>query len=175
MGTGRSDPAETPPSATTRPRRRATTGLGIAVLLVGVGALGWWLGSQRDPGEDSDIVDLWAAAVLAEEPAALADLYTDDAIFVDATIGRVFRRGPGIEFMARNLGFEVDFTRFELLDVVVDGDVIVARWDWEGTTSLTRSPAGGAPFARRALTVMAVEDGQISMTILQYGDDRLYL
>jgi len=100
--------------------------IGVVALMGGL-LLGIFLGGDEEPAsvETADIVDDWGAAFVAEDPEALAALYSDGATFNcrawDFTI-------DAEEIPDVVMGDGTDFTEFEPTTVLVGDEIVVVEY-----------------------------------------------
>ena len=119
-------------------------------------------------GATESIVRSWIAAIQAMDPARVAALYSEDAVWVDEALGDRFSGRAGVERgwgIFSLPGFEVR----GLEAVAVTGDRAVVRWTLAGT----ESPFSGRPWEVTGLSVLEIADGLIRAETVYYDSDDL--
>lgn len=166
-----------PPSVPESPTRRnwLASVLVIALLVVGAGVIGWWLGSAGDDAEVPAIVDNFADAFMAGDAEAVAALHTADGVWDDRAIPRSARTTSGIRSIVSQGMAYLDVTAMELQTAATGEGVVVAEWTWSGmSSSADRSPSDKTPFSAELVTVFEMDDDLITRTIFYYNVDELW-
>lgn len=164
------------PEVEVSPRPRSPAILVVlAVLLVGAaGVLGWWIGSSDDDvGDVPEIVNLVNEAWVDDDPEALIELYTENAVFEEMSlknptygrveyIGRADIRGHLAAGMQAT-GFE----EFTVDTVIVLDNLVITQWTAIGTQ-------GTEPFEATGVWVFEMKDGLIARSSLYYDHSEVF-
>lgn len=158
-----------------RPRSPAILIALVALLVVAAGAIGWWIGSSGDSGAAGDvpeIVELWNQAWVDGDAGALVALYAEDAVYeqIDVSMrgggGALAVTGSDIRVMVAG-GMAADFEKLTADYTTVLEDMIIYQWTGSGTAPL-------APFESTGATILEIEDGLITRSVLYYNRDEIY-
>jgi len=125
------------------------------------------LGHLPPPGQSSDAV----AGVLADfeaawngDPAAAADLVTEDVEYLEIPSGRL-SQGPEeiVSWIEETRTWAPDFT-IRTRDVVISGDHVTWEWVMEGTQTGEWPEVGttNRPFSVPGVSVIRMRDGRIA-------------
>jgi steroid delta-isomerase-like uncharacterized protein len=114
--------------------------------------------------DSSDVIQRWADAWSAHDMTRLTELFVDDCIYEDVTLG-VVNRGKD-ELTAFGEGFFVAAPglQIELVSHWVSGARAAAEWWFKGTQEgeVLGLPATGKPFAFRGMSAFELSGDKIT-------------
>lgn len=154
----------------------------VVLVIAGVGALGFWLGSESTtvdtaavPAATLQTIDDWGAAFLTEpvwDYPAFEAMYGETGVFEDPH--GTFTGSDSIVFHLQSGDPSVTFSEMNRTSVVAGEGVVVVEWDTSGMSS----PSVGAemePFETQIVTVFEIDaDGMIERSINYFSEQDLY-
>lgn len=141
-------------------RRAALAAAGLG--LVGPGARRYSVVSaaQASPVVAPPLVERWAAAWNAHDPAAMAALFTDDGLYEDLAFGGSFQGREGVAEWVTITGSVIPDAGVELVNVYESDGWATAEWIFTGSVIATSAPDASTPtpsFSVRAASVFELE------------------
>jgi steroid delta-isomerase-like uncharacterized protein len=150
--------------------RRAAVAAGLGAAAFGLGARPGRVAAQATSAAVPPIVERWAAAWNAHDPAAMAVLFTDDGLYEDLAFGASFTGKDGVaEWVTTTTSFIPD-ARVDSLAAYRVGDRATAEWVFTGSVSdpaAPDDPAARRPFAVRVASLFELE-GDLIRRVTDY-------
>lgn len=114
--------------------------------------------------DSSDIVQQWAAAWSSGDMKRVTNLFVDDCIYEDVTLGVVNRGKDQLTTFGEGFFAAAPDLQIELVSHFASSERAAAEWWFKGTQTgeVLGLPASGRPFAFRGMSAFELRDGQIA-------------
>jgi steroid delta-isomerase-like uncharacterized protein len=113
--------------------------------------------------DSTDIVARWAAAWSSGDITRVAELFVEDCVYEDVTLGVVNRGTAELEAFGQAFFAAAPDLQIELASHIVSGDHGAAEWWFKGTQhgEVIGLPPSGRRFAFRGMSAFDLRDGKI--------------
>ena len=144
----------------TATRRAALGAVGAGITALGFGRRSAPVFAQTTPAAIPQVVERWAAAWNAHDPAAMTALFTDDGLYEDLAFGASFQGKDGVAEWVTITTSVIPDAAVDLVAAYQAGDRATAEWIFSGSQIAPPDAEGQAPggtFSIRAASVFELE------------------